>query len=106
MSAEGQKLTLTPIFIDAVARALYEFPMINISVDGNNIIRKKNINIGMATALPDGNLIVPVIKNANEKNLTGLARSVNDLAERARNNKLKPDEITGWYIHHHQFRKL
>jgi 2-oxoglutarate dehydrogenase E2 component (dihydrolipoamide succinyltransferase) len=69
--------------------------MVNISVDGNNIIRKKNINIGMATALPDGNLIVPVIKNANEKNLTGLARSVNDLAERARNNKLKPDEITG-----------
>jgi len=94
-SAEGQKLTLTPIFIDAAARDLYEFPMVNISVDGNNIIRKKNINIGMATALPDGNLIVPVIKNANEKNLTGLARSVNDLAERARNNKLKPDEITG-----------
>jgi len=94
-ATEGQKLTLTPIFIDAAARALYEFPMINISVDGNNIIKKKNINIGMATALPDGNLIVPVIKNANEKNLTGLAKSVNDLAERARNNKLKPDEITG-----------
>lgn len=94
-SAEGQKLTLTPIFIDAAARALYDYPMINISVDGNNIIRKKNINIGMAAALPDGNLIVPVIKNANEKNLKGLARSVNDLAERARNNKLKPDEITG-----------
>jgi len=94
-SSEGQKLTLTPIFIDAAARALYEYPMINISVDGNNIIRKKNINIGMAAALPDGNLIVPVIKNANEKNLKGLARSVNDLAERARNNKLKPDEITG-----------
>lgn len=93
--SEGQKLTLTPIFIDAAARALYDFPMINISVDGNNIIRKKNINIGMATALPDGNLIVPVIKNANEKSLTGLARSVNDLAERARSNKLKPDEITG-----------
>jgi 2-oxoglutarate dehydrogenase E2 component (dihydrolipoamide succinyltransferase) len=69
--------------------------MINISVDGNNIIKKKNINIGMATALPDGNLIVPVIKNANEKNLTGLALAVNDLAERARNNKLKPDEIPG-----------
>jgi 2-oxoglutarate dehydrogenase E2 component (dihydrolipoamide succinyltransferase) len=69
--------------------------MINISVEGNNIIRKKNINIGMATALPDGNLIVPVIKNANEKNLTGLAKAVNDLAERARSNKLKPDEITG-----------
>ena len=94
-STEGQKLTLTPIFIDAVARALYEFPMVNISVDGNNIIKKKNINIGMATALPDGNLIVPVIKNANEKNLTGLAKAVNDLAERARINKLKPDEITG-----------
>lgn len=94
-AAEGQKLTLTPIFIDAVARALYEFPMVNISVDGSNIIKRKNINIGMATALPDGNLIVPVIKNANEKNLTGLAKAVNDLAERARNNKLKPDEITG-----------
>lgn len=94
-ATEKQKLTLTPIFIDATARALYDFPMINITVDGNKIIKKKNINIGMATALPDGNLIVPVIKNANEKNLTGLAKSVNDLAERARNNKLKPDEITG-----------
>ncbi len=92
---EGQKLTLTPIFIDAAARALYEIPMVNISVDGTNIIKRKNINIGMATALPDGNLIVPVIKNANEKSLTGLARAVNDLAERARNNKLKPDEISG-----------
>ncbi len=95
LETEGQKLTLTPIFIDAAARTLYEFPMINISVDGNNIIKKKNINIGMATALPDGNLIVPVIRNANEKSLTGLARSVNDLADRARKNKLKPDEITG-----------
>lgn len=95
LAREGQKLTLTPIFIDAVARALIDFPMINISVDGNNIIKKKNINVGMATALPDGNLIVPVIKNANEKNLTGLARAVNDLAERSRSNKLKPDEITG-----------
>ena len=95
LAAEGQKLTLTPIFIDAAARALYDYPMINISVDGTRIIRRKNINIGMATALPDGNLIVPVIKNANEKSITGLARSVNDLAERARNNKLKPDEITG-----------
>ena len=95
LSREGQKLTLTPIFIDATARALSEFPMINISVDGNNIIKRRNINIGMATALPDGNLIVPVIKNANEKNLTGLALTVNDLADRARNNKLKPDEITG-----------
>jgi 2-oxoglutarate dehydrogenase E2 component (dihydrolipoamide succinyltransferase) len=95
LSVEGQKLTFTPIFVDAAARALYEYPMINISVEGNNIIKKKNINIGLATALPDGNLIVPVIKNANEKNLTGLAKAVNDLAERARNNKLKPDEITG-----------
>ena len=95
LASEGYKLTLTPIFIDVTARALSEFPMINISVDGNNIIRKKNINIGMATALPDGNLIVPVIKNADEKNLNGLARSVSDLAERARKNKLKPDEITG-----------
>jgi 2-oxoglutarate dehydrogenase E2 component (dihydrolipoamide succinyltransferase) len=95
LEAEGQKLTLTPIFIDAAARALYEFPMVNISVEGNNIIKKRNINIGMATALPDGNLIVPVIKNANEKNLTGLAKAVNDLAGRARTNKLKPDEITG-----------
>ncbi|MBA4322430.1 MAG: diapophytoene dehydrogenase, partial [Odoribacter sp.] len=92
---EGQKLTLTPVFIDAAARALHDLPMINISVDGTNIIKKKNINIGMATALPDGNLIVPVIKNANEKTITGLARAVNDLADRARNNKLKPDEITG-----------
>jgi 2-oxoglutarate dehydrogenase E2 component (dihydrolipoamide succinyltransferase) len=95
LAAEGQKLTLTPIFIDAAARALYDFPMINISVDGTRIIKRKNINIGMATALPDGNLIVPVIKNANEKSLTGIARSVNDLSERARKNKLKPDEITG-----------
>ena len=95
LATEGQKLTLTPIFIDAIARAIHDFPMVNISVDGNNIIKKKNINIGMATALPDGNLIVPVIKNANEKNLTGLARAVNDLAERARSNKLKPDDITG-----------
>ncbi len=95
LATEGLKLTLMPIFVDAAARALYDFPMVNISVSGDNIIRKKNINIGMATALPDGNLIVPVIKNANEKNLTGLARAVNDLAERARSNKLKPDEITG-----------
>ncbi|MDP4222249.1 MAG: dihydrolipoamide acetyltransferase family protein [Bacteroidota bacterium] len=95
LADEGQKLTLTPIFVDAAARALHDFPMVNISVDGYNIIRKKNINIGIATALPDGNLIVPVIKNANEKNLTGLAKAVNDLSERARSNKLKPDEITG-----------
>jgi len=95
LEKEGQKLTLTPIFIDAAARALSDFPMLNISVDGDKIIRRRNINIGMATALPDGNLIVPVIKNANEKSLTGIAKAVNDLAERARNNKLKPDEISG-----------
>lgn len=95
LAAEGQKLTLTPIFVDAVAKALYDFPMVNVSVEGDNIIKRKNINIGMATALPNGNLIVPVIKNANEKSLTGLAKAVNDLAERARINKLKPDEITG-----------
>ena len=95
LESEGHKLTLTPIFIDAVARALRNFPMINISVDGSNIIKKKNINIGIATALPDGNLIVPVIKNASDRSLTGLSKAVNDLAGRARNNKLKPDEITG-----------
>ena len=95
LAKEGQKLTLTPIFIDALARAISDYPMVNISVDGTRIIKRKNINIGMATALPDGNLIVPVIKNANEKSLTGLAIAVNDLAERARTNKLKPDEITG-----------
>lgn len=95
LASEGQKLTLTPIFVDATAKALHELPMVNVSVDGDNIIKRKNINIGMATALPDGNLIVPVIKNANEKSLTGLAKAVNDLAERARLNKLKPDEITG-----------
>ena len=95
LAKEGQKLTFTPVFIDAAARALHDFPSINISVDGTRIIKKKNINIGMATALPDGNLIVPVIKNADEKSITGLARAVNDLAERARNNKLRPEEITG-----------
>jgi 2-oxoglutarate dehydrogenase E2 component (dihydrolipoamide succinyltransferase) len=95
LAREGQKLTLTPIFIDATARALGEFPMLNISVDGDKIIKRRNINIGMATALPDGNLIVPVIKNANEKSLTGLAKTVNDLADRARNNKLKPEDISG-----------
>jgi 2-oxoglutarate dehydrogenase E2 component (dihydrolipoamide succinyltransferase) len=94
LAREGHKITLTPVFIDAAARALTDYPMINISVDGTSIIKKRDINIGMATALPDGNLIVPVIKNANEKNLTGLAKAVNDLSERARNNKLKPDEIT------------
>ncbi|MFT5480461.1 MAG: 2-oxoglutarate dehydrogenase E2 component (dihydrolipoamide succinyltransferase) [Bacteroidia bacterium] len=78
-----------------MVKAIKDFPMINIAVDGDNIIKRKNINIGMAAALPSGNLIVPVIKNADTKNLVGLAREVNDLASRARNNQLKPDEIQG-----------
>tara|TARA_R110002096_G_scaffold268329_1_gene462152 strand:- start:365 stop:1045 length:681 start_codon:yes stop_codon:yes gene_type:complete len=90
---EGEKLTFTPIFMEAVAVALKKFPMINISVDGDTIIKKKNINIGMAAALPDGNLIVPVIKNADQLNLVGMAKAVNDLASRSRDNKLKPDEV-------------
>lgn len=92
---EGEKLTFTPIFLEAVARAIRDFPMINISVDGGRIIRKKNINLGMAAALPDGNLIVPVIRNADRLNLVGMAKAVNDLANRARKNQLKPDEIQG-----------
>ncbi|MDD3526064.1 MAG: dihydrolipoamide acetyltransferase family protein [Bacteroidales bacterium] len=90
---EGQKITYTPIFIEATARVLREFPMINASLDGTRIIKRKRINIGMATALPDGNLIVPVIKDADELNMVGMAKRVNDLANRARNNKLVPDEI-------------
>jgi 2-oxoglutarate dehydrogenase E2 component (dihydrolipoamide succinyltransferase) len=90
---EGEKLTFTPIFIEAVAKALKKFPMVNISVEGDTVIKKKNINIGMAAALPDGNLIVPVIKNADQLNLVGMAKVVNDLASRSRNNALKPDEI-------------
>ncbi|WP_340065394.1 dihydrolipoamide acetyltransferase family protein [Ascidiimonas aurantiaca] len=92
---EGEKLTFTPIFMEAIAKALREFPMMNISVDGDRIIKRKNINLGMAAALPDGNLIVPVIKNADQLNLVGLAKKVNDLANRARMNQLKPDEIQG-----------
>ncbi|HKL67903.1 MAG TPA: 2-oxo acid dehydrogenase subunit E2, partial [Bacteroidales bacterium] len=95
LEKEGIKITLTPIFLEATARAIRQVPMINVSVDGTRIIKKKNINLGMATALPDGNLIVPVIKKADEKSIIGLAREVNDLASRARNNKLKPDEISG-----------
>jgi len=95
LKKENQKLTFTPIFVEAVAKALKDYPMVNISVEGDNIIRKKFINVGMATALPSGNLIVPVIKNADEKNLIGLTKKVNDLAERARSNKLQPDEIKG-----------
>ena len=92
---EGESLTFTPIFMEAVAKALRDFPLMNISVDGDKIIKKKNINLGMAAALPDGNLIVPVIKNADQLNLVGMAKAVNDLAGRARENKLKPDEIQG-----------
>lgn len=92
---EGEKLTFTPIFVHAIAKTLKDYPMLNSSVSGDNIIIRKNINIGMAAALPDGNLIVPVIKNADHKSLLGLAKSVNDLANRARNNKLLPDEIQG-----------
>lgn len=92
---EGEKLTFTPIFMEAVAKAIKDFPMINISVEGDYIIKKKNINLGMAAALPNGNLIVPVIKNADMLNLVGLTKTVNDLANRARNNQLKPDEIQG-----------
>jgi 2-oxoglutarate dehydrogenase E2 component (dihydrolipoamide succinyltransferase) len=92
---EGQKITFTPIFIEAVVKAIKEFPGINVSLDGYNILYKKDINIGMAAALPSGNLIVPVIKNADRMNLVGLTATVNDLANRARENKLKPEEIQG-----------
>lgn len=89
----GENITYTPIFIEAVVRAIHDFPMVNISVEGNKLIRKKYIHIGMATALPSGNLIVPVIKNADQLNLVGITKAVNDLAGRARNNKLKPEEV-------------
>jgi 2-oxoglutarate dehydrogenase E2 component (dihydrolipoamide succinyltransferase) len=92
---EGDSLTFTPIFIEALILAIKDYPMINIQVDGDRIIKKRDINIGMAVALPSGNLIVPVIKNADQYNITGLAKAVNDLAKRARENKLKPDELTG-----------
>ena len=90
---EGEKITFTPIFIEAVVRAIKDMPMVNVSVNGYQIIKKADVNIGMATALPSGNLIVPVIKNADKLNLVGLTKSVNDLANRARNNKLQPDDV-------------
>jgi 2-oxoglutarate dehydrogenase E2 component (dihydrolipoamide succinyltransferase) len=90
-----EKITFTPLFVEAVVRAIRDYPMINISVDGTKILRRKEMNIGMAAALPSGNLIVPVIRNADYLNLAGLAKTVNDLATRARNNKLKPEEIQG-----------
>jgi len=92
---EGENITFTPIFIEAISKALKDFPMVNVSVDGYNIIKKKHINIGMAAALPSGNLIVPVIKNADQLSLVGISKSVNDLAGRARANQLKPDDIQG-----------
>lgn len=92
---EGDALTFTPIFIEAIVMAIKDYPMINIQVDGDRIIKKREINVGMAVALPSGNLIVPVIRNADQYNLTGLAKIVNDLAKRARENKLKPDELAG-----------
>ncbi|WP_179018423.1 dihydrolipoamide acetyltransferase family protein [Winogradskyella forsetii] len=95
MKREGENLTFTPIFMEAVTKALKEFPMMNISVQGDKIIKKKAINVGMAAALPDGNLIVPVIKNADQLNLFGMAKRVNDLANRARTGKLSPDDIQG-----------
>jgi 2-oxoglutarate dehydrogenase E2 component (dihydrolipoamide succinyltransferase) len=92
---EGEKITFTPIFIEAIVQAIKDFPMINVSIDGDNIIKKGHINIGLATALPSGNLIVPVIKDADTLNLLGITKKVNDLARRARENKLSPDEIQG-----------
>ena len=92
---EGQKITYTPILFENIIKAIIDFPLINISVDNDNIIKHKNIHLGMATALDNGNLIVPVIRNAQEKNLLGITKSVNDLAIRARDNNLKPDEISG-----------
>ena len=91
----GENITFTPIFIEAIVRAIRDFPMINVSVDGTRIIIKKDINIGMAAALPSGNLIVPVIKNADLLNLAGITKQVNDLANRARQNQLKPEDIQG-----------
>jgi 2-oxoglutarate dehydrogenase E2 component (dihydrolipoamide succinyltransferase) len=91
----GEKITFTPIFIEAIVNAIKKYPMINCSLDGNNIILKKDINIGMAAALPSGNLIVPVIRNADTKNLFGLTKEVNQLAFNAKNNKLKPDDTQG-----------
>ncbi|MDO5615185.1 MAG: dihydrolipoamide acetyltransferase family protein, partial [Cruoricaptor ignavus] len=92
---DGEKLTFMPIFVKAVVKAIQDYPLINVSVDGDKIIKKKNINIGMATALPDGNLIVPVIKNADQLSISGLAKAINDLAYRARNKKLRPEDTQG-----------
>lgn len=95
LQREGETLTFMPMFVEAVVKALKDYPMMNISVDGDKIIKRKQINIGMAVALPNGNLIVPVIHNADQLNLVGLTKKINDLARRARENKLKPDELVG-----------
>jgi len=92
---EGEKITFTPIFMEAVAKSIRDYPMMNVSLDGDRIVKKKNINLGMAAALEDGNLIVPVIKSADQLNLVGMTKAVNDLAVRARNGKLNPDDIQG-----------
>ncbi|MCF8344468.1 MAG: 2-oxo acid dehydrogenase subunit E2, partial [Bacteroidales bacterium] len=92
---EGEKITFTPIFIEAAAKVLKEYPRVNASVDGTKIIHRKKVNIGMAAALPNGNLIVPVLKDVDKKNLLGITKDVNDLAVRARENRLQPDEIQG-----------
>jgi 2-oxoglutarate dehydrogenase E2 component (dihydrolipoamide succinyltransferase) len=95
LQKEGEALTFMPMFIEAISKALKDYPMMNISVDGDKIIKRKNINIGMAVALPSGNLIVPVIQNTDQLNLVGLTKKINDIARRARENKLKPDELIG-----------
>jgi 2-oxoglutarate dehydrogenase E2 component (dihydrolipoamide succinyltransferase) len=95
LAKEGQKITFTPIFMEAIVKAIKDFPGVNVSVDGDNIIQRKHINLGMATALPSGNLIVPVIKDADNFNLTGLTKQVNGLANKARNNKLAADDVSG-----------
>src|SRR5690606_16933935 len=92
---EGENITFTPIFIEAISKALRDFPVVNVSVDGNHIIKRNNINIGMAAALPSGNFIVPVIKDADQLSLVGLSKTVNDLANRSRQNRLKPDDTQG-----------
>jgi 2-oxoglutarate dehydrogenase E2 component (dihydrolipoamide succinyltransferase) len=95
MEREGEPITFTPIFIEAVVKAIKDYPMINVQLDGTRIIKKRNINVGLAVALPSGNLIVPVIHSADQYNLNGLTKKVNDLAKRARENKLTPDDLQG-----------
>jgi len=95
LQQKGEKLTFTPIFMQAIAQTIVEYPMVNVSVDGTDIIKKKDVNLGMAAALPDGNLIVPVIKNADELSLVGMVKTVNRLASKARQGKLTPDDISG-----------